>query len=416
MNPRPVSRCLLPVLAAFAAVPFSFGNTCAQKACDEPQPYKIEEFPFLRNEWGGIFAQTRGAVIPGNPQRVIVTAQDTDPTVTHGFRDLYMLESIDNGRTWTKPVVIESLKRKPVPGKDYEFVMGDVCPQWHAATGLVLATGKTFGFRGGVKEDRGLERVSYAVLDPKKNTWSELRLLEMPERDHEGKAFLEANAGCNQRFDLPNGEILLPIRYRKDPKSRVYTTIVARCRFNGEKLVYIEHGSEFDIPQPRGLYEPSVTGYKGKFYLTMRAEHTAFVARGGDGVNYEPLVEWKFDDGAVLGSYNTQQHWIAHSDGLYLTYTRRGANNDHVFRHRAPIFIARVDPEKLCVMRSTERVLIAENKGDLGGGFGVIDVSPGETWVMAAETPPNRTPDGNRVVISRIIWKTQNRLVAPFAP
>jgi hypothetical protein len=127
------------------------------------------------------------------------------------------------------------------------------------------------------------------------------------------------------------------------------------------------------------------------------------------------LVEWKFDDGGVLGSYNTQQHWIAHSDGLYLTYTRRGANNDHVFRHRAPIFIGRVDPENLCVKRSTERILIAENKGDLGGGFGVIDVSPGETWVMAAETPPNKAPDGNRVVISRIIWKTPNRLVAPAA-
>ena len=45
-------------------------------------------------------------------------------------------------------------------------------------------------------------------------------------------------------------------------------------------------------------------------------------------------------DGQALGSYNTQQHWISHGDSLYLIYTRRGANNDHVFRNRAPIFIA----------------------------------------------------------------------------
>jgi hypothetical protein len=33
----------------------------------------------------------------------------------------------------------------------------------------------------------------------------------------------------------------------------------------------------------------------------------------------------KHDDGAELGSYNTQQHWLSHGDGLFLMYTRRGA-------------------------------------------------------------------------------------------
>src|SRR5690606_9434664 len=122
--------------------------------------------------------------------------------------------------------------------------IGDVCPQWHAATGVVLATGKTFGFPGGTKEDRGLERVSYAIYTPGTDRWGDLRLVELPASDHEGRPFLEPNAGCHQRFDLRNGEILLPIRYRKDPAHRFYTTIVARCRFDGATLSYVEHGSE----------------------------------------------------------------------------------------------------------------------------------------------------------------------------
>ncbi len=225
------------------------------------------------------------------------------------------------------------------PG-NYDFLIGDVCPQWHVATRKVLATGKTFGFIDGKKEDRGLERVSYAVFDPQQNTWSDLSLLELPATDHEGHPFLEANAGCHQRFDLANGEILLPIRYRKDSTKKYYTTIVARCRFDGTRLTYMEHGSEFFIPQDRGLYEPSVTGFNGEYFLTMRADHSAFVAKSKDGLHYEPFVEWTYDDGQVLGSYNTQQHWVVHNDELYLVYTRRGANNDHVFRHRAPLFIA----------------------------------------------------------------------------
>ncbi|MEZ6043126.1 MAG: exo-alpha-sialidase [Planctomycetaceae bacterium] len=293
----------------------------------------------------------------------------------------------------------------------HDLVIGDVCPQWHAATGVVLAHGKTFGFDKGVKENRGYERVSYAVYSPRTKQWSGLNLLELPDKDHEGNRILEPNSGCNQRFDLPNGEVLLPIRYRKDPKSRQYTTIVARCRFDGEKLTYIEHGSELTFAGRRGLYEPSVIGHGGRFYLTMRADESAFVSVSDDGLNYSEPAEWKFDDGEILGSYNAQQHWITHDEALYLAYTRRGANNDHVFRNRAPLFIARVDPDALRVIRSTERVLMSETGLDLAGGFGVVDFSPAETWVVSTEMafPEERRSEPNRIRLSRIIWQEANR-------
>ena len=143
----------------------------------------------------------------------------------------------------------------------------------------------------------------------------------------------------------------------------------------------------------------------------MRADDSVYVARSDDGLNYEPMVEWKFDDGNALGSYNTQQHWVTHSDALYLCYTRRGANNDHIFRHRAPLFIARVDPERLCVVRAAEQVLMPEERAALGN-FGVLDVDSQETWVIDSEqlAAGARKNDRGRVLATKLLWSRPNQL------
>ncbi len=375
-------------------------------AQDYVAPYTIERSVILTSPPDLHFAQSRAALIPGMPSRVLLTTQQIEKVGSHGYRDVFTVETRDGAKTWSELRRIESLTRRRVP-EGHDLVIGDVCPQWHAATGVVLATGKTFGFDGGTKENRGHERVSYAIYSPQQDQWSGLKLLQLPETDHEGLKILEPNSGCHQRFDLPNGEILLPIRYRKNPASRAYTTIVARCTFDGQTLTYREHGSEFTIPRERGLYEPSVTGFGGRYYLTMRADHSGFVSRGTDGLNYEPIKEWTFDDGQVLGSYNAQQHWIPHNNRLYLSYTRRGANNDHVFRNRAPLFIAEVDPERLCVLRATEQILLPETGVDLSGGFGILDVNPRETWVISSEMafPPARRDEPNHVLLAKILWK-----------
>ena len=79
-------------------------------------------------------------------------------------------------------------------------------------------------------------------------------------------------------------------------------------------------------------------------------------------------------------------------DALYLVYTRRGANNDHVMRHRAPLFIAQVDPERLCVIRDTEQILVPERGARLGN-FGVVQISESESWVTVAEWMQTNPPD-----------------------
>lgn len=376
--------------------------------------FRIENSTVLTSQSAYHWSQSRTAVIPGNPARVIVTTQEIEKRGSHGYRDLFVTETTDGGKTWSAPRCIEPLKRKRHED-GVERVFGDICPQWHARTGKLLVTGKCFGFlrdakESAAKDDRSQERVAYAVYSPDTRQWSGMKIMAMPEKDHAGHPIIEPNAGCNQRWDLPNGDVLLPVRYRSDPKTRVYTTIVARCTFDGETLAYVDHGSEHTISVPRGLYEPSVCGFKGRFFLTMRGEKNGHVARGDDGLHYAPAAEWRFDDGRLLLSANTQQHWITHGDGLYLIYTRKGANNDHVFRNRAPIFIARVDPDKLHVIRATEQVLMPETGVDLGGGFAPVDVNANETWVISSEMafPKERQDENNRVLLAKIFWNKPN--------
>lgn len=364
---------------------------------------KISVSPILEGDADWDLTQARTAYVPVDSPYFLTTMSRTAKVGAHGYHDVLISRSHDRGRTWSSPQIIPSLRRARRPD-GYEVVAGDLWPCWHAATRRVLITGKTFNFAGGSKENILREQVSYAVMDPISGECGPMRTIEMPARDHRGDPIIAPNAGCHQRVDLPTGEILLPIRYQKSDKQRIYTTIVARCRFDGSTLSYVEHGSEHSIPTRRGLYEPSITRHEGKFFLTMRADDGAFVASSEDGVNFSPHIPWSFDDGQPLGSYNTQQHWVDIGGKLFLVYTRRGANNDHIMRHRAPLFIAQVDPDKLQVIRSTEQILVPENEATLGNS-GVCRISADESWVTVAEgrvSYGKRQGENNRVMLAKI--------------
>lgn len=350
-------------------------------------------------EWD--WTQARTAFVP--PELCFTTMSRTAKAGAHGYHDVYLSVSRDKGKTWSQPGIIPPLKRmKQADG--YEVVGGDLCPGFHEQTGKILITGKTFNFEAGVKENILREQVSYAVLDPKTIKCGPLRTVKMPERDHSGQPIIAPNAGCHQRVDLPNGDILLPIRYQQSETQRIYVTIVARCSFDGETLSYVEHGTEHAIPTKRGLYEPSVTQFGETFFLTMRADDGAWVARSSDGINYSDHKPWTFDDGTSLGSHNTQQHWITLGGKLYLVYTRRGAENDHIMRHRAPLFIGEVDPESLQVIKSTEQILVPENHATLGNS-GVCQIKQNEAWVTVAEgrvSHGKRKGENNKVILAKI--------------
>jgi hypothetical protein len=205
-------------------------------------------------------------------------------------------------------------------------------------------------------------------------------MVDTPEA--EGKFYL-VSPGCGQFVIEDDGTVLLPFYFR-GPVGEVYSTTVMRCAFDGETLRYVEHGDELTLDVERGLVEPSLIRFQGKYYLTVRNDVKGYVTVSDDGLHYAPLQPWTFDDGEELGSYNTQQHWLATEGGMFLSYTRRGANNDHIMRHRAPLFLAQVDPERLCVVRETERVLIPERGATLGN-FGAAAITANESWVTVSE-------------------------------
>ncbi|HIF06803.1 MAG TPA: exo-alpha-sialidase, partial [Gemmatimonadetes bacterium] len=76
---------------------------------------------------------------------------------------------------------------------------------------------------------------------------------------------------------------------------------VARCGFDGKKLSLQKHGNELAVAdKTRGLHEPSLTRFGGEYFLTIRNDQRGYVTRSKDGLNYEPIQTWKFDDGADL--------------------------------------------------------------------------------------------------------------------
>lgn len=404
---------------------------CNEKRTDEDEAYTVELKTITKgNEKEFTWTHARSAVIPSEPPKVITTMSQTLKKGSDVYHDLFQIESLDMGETWTSPEVIPSLT---IIKQDNGYrSLVDMWPQWHSKTDKVVNIGTSPFYSNAKTHDGWKKKVVYAYLDAEAEQWSAPQFLDLPKLDHDGMLLMAPAAGSAQWLELPDGDILLPIFYFKVTEEQAslamnnpeeafsignlmksddfgFSTTVVRCSFDGEKLNYLSHGDELILKQGRGIYEPSITYFKGEYFLTMRSDKSAYVSKSKDGLHFSPLKEWTFNDGAVLGSYNTQQHWVRHSDALYLVYTRRGANNDEVFRHRAPLFMAKVDPDELQVIRDTERVMVP-NRGVALGNFGIMEVNQNETWVTVAEymRGEENVPADNSVFTAKIKWKRPN--------
>ncbi|REK19405.1 MAG: hypothetical protein DWQ37_00985 [Planctomycetota bacterium] len=318
-----------------------------------------------------------------------------------------VMRTDDLGRTWSTPEARPELDW--VRDGDVDVSVADITPFWHPATKKLIAVGAQVRYspQGQQLDDETrAHQTAYAVFDPAANSWTRWRRLEMPEDE----TFHFARSACAQGVVEADGTLLLPFYIGRNSKEP-FSSCVVRCTFDGDKLSYQEHGDVLALDVARGLYEPSLVKCGKRYYLTLRNDHKAYVTAGDDGLHYRPAKAWTFDDGQELGSYNTQQHWLAPGDALFLVYTRRGANNDHVMRHRAPLFIAQVHPQKLHVLRASERVLVPERGATLGN-FGASAITTGESWVTVAEGVWNdearRRGATGALFVARILWQSTN--------
>jgi hypothetical protein len=385
---------------------------CAAHA-DNLAPLDFEiRLETVQKYWDGRYdwAQVWAGAIPGAGKdglpAVIITTQREDNASDDYYHGVHTLRSDDLGRTWTAPRPHPELEPKPQADGTIlglcDFVSG-----WHPQTRRLLITGHTVRYANGrLAEVPYARSTAYAAYDPASDTWTPWREMEMPDQEK----FYNAGSGMCQWVLEPNGDILLPVYYkpRSEDRRECYSATIVRCRFDGTTLRYLEHGDELKHEVPRGYCEPSLTRHGGRYYLTLRNDVRGYVTSGTDGLHFDPPRPWTFDDGTELGSYNTMQHWLSHGDGLFLVYTRRGADNDEIIRNRAPLFIAQVDPDRLCVIRATERVAVPKRGASLGN-FGAARITPQESWITVGEcmySPEceKRGADGS-MFAARILWR-----------
>lgn len=421
MTTSPLTRrdFLHTSLCSLAAVSAA-GTAAVQAAESKSLIGSISKETLFRNRDGSgvTWFHPRGCMVPGANGNATFLMNLQAIGGSDYFGPVHWCESNDQGKTWSEPAPIPALDRDPVKGHPgLQAGVCDVTPQYHPQTGTILALGHVVFYRGPrfAKGDQLARYPVYAVRD-KAGQWSERKILRWD--DPRGSEIYTNN--CGQRFVMPNGDIMMSFTFGANKQPRMVAGV--RCAFDGSELTIREVGPPLQNKVGRGLLEPSITRFQDKFFMTIRAEDGhGYVAVSPDGLNYQRQIAWAFDDGTPIGMSTTQQHWLTHSDGLFLVYTRKDKTNANVIRWRSPLWVAQVDPEKPCLIRETEQVVLPlvgdgvndPNQVALMGNFAVTNVSPQESCVTVGEWMPRNKAKGD-VLLGRIKWNQPNRSVPDF--
>lgn len=409
-----MSRCcallfsFVAALSSFYATPVAGDNTLIAA---------ISKETLWRNRDGKskTWFHPRACMIPGPSDRPVALMTLQEIGGSDYFGPVHWTTSSDLGRNWSVPEPIAALGRDPVPGRDDDLkaAVCDITPQYHPKTQSVIALGHVVFYKGAYfARNEQLARYPVYVTRAADGTWSKRKILNWA--DPRGGHIYSNN--CGQRVVLPNGDVQMSFTF--GPKSEHRMVAGVHADFDGEELTVAEVGPPLHNPHGRGLLEPSVAKFEDKFWITMRAEdNRGYVSVSSDGLRWQQKTAWSWDDGTPIEMSTTQQHWLTHSDGLFLVYTRKDASNANVIRWRSPLWVAQVDTERRCLVKSTERVVLplvgdGVNEPDqvaLMGNFDVTNVSPDESWVTVGEWMPR---DGYRgdVLLARIRWSKPNRL------
>ncbi len=402
---------------------FLWGLTClcvlsgSITADDQPLIASISKETLFRNRDGQsrTWFHPRACMLPGPDGDPVALMTLQEIGGSDYFGQVHWSMSDDLGKTWSEPQAIAALGRDPLPGRDDDLsaAVCDVVPQYHPQSDTVIAMGHVVFYKGEYfARKEQLARYPVYVTRTKDGTWSERKILEWD--DPRGGHIYSNN--CGQRIVLPSGDVQMSFTFGPEPTNRMVAGV--RTTFDGEHLAVKEVGPAIHNDVGRGLLEPSVTRFGDQFWITMRAEDDrGYVSVSDDGLNWEEKQAWSWDDGTPLEMSTTQQHWLTHSDGLFLVYTRKDATNANVIRWRSPLWVAQVDVDRRCLIKSTEQVvlpLVGDGVNDpdkvaLMGNFNVTNVSPDESWVTVGEWMPRHGYRGN-VLLARIRWSMPNRL------
>jgi hypothetical protein len=328
------------------------------------------------------------------------------------FGPVHWTESRDVGRSWSRPRPVPGLGRKPAADGAEEGVC-DVVPEFHAATGTVLAIGQQVFYRSGKLMTPQPMRAPIYVVRGVDGQWSPPQRLDWVDP----RASYLYSANCAQRITLDGGDVLIPVCFGKSDRARSATAL--RCSFDGKQLALKDVGTELKMNKGRGFLEPSLALLDGVYYMTIRAEDGhGYVSKSADGLKWETSVPWQWDNGEPLTMSTTQQRWLPHSNALFLVYTRKAVENTDVMRWRAPLYLAEVDRTTMRLRRDTEQVVFPLRGDGVRdgkhvahyGNFHTTAASPDESWITSGEViPANFRGD---TLLARVTWSKPNKLVA----
>jgi hypothetical protein len=352
---------------------------------------------------GTTWFMPRVTAIPGTPRPLLVmTCQTINGSDYYG--PLHWSESRDLGATWSDPAPIPGLGRRTHPDGVEEGVC-DVVPEYHAKTGVVLALGHNVYYKDGKLTRPSEQRWPVYFIRRADGSWTAPRKLEWDEPE----ASAMHTSGCAQRVTLPGGDILLPLSF--GPQGRQDRAVASvLCSFDGTELKIRRKGNTLRLAVARGLLEPSMERFGGRYYMTIRAEDgRGYVSTSADGLEWAAQRPWCWQDGEPLGMSTTQQHFLPLGGALFLVYTRRDPSNERVMRWRAPIYIAQVDAAKAALIRDTERIvfpLIGDGvKAPEGvarmGNFHTLAITERLALITVAEEHPNNQWRGD-TLLSRL--------------
>lgn len=403
--------CALPL--ALAITRCGLGDDVQATGDDNSLVAEISsEVIFAGRSGGTSWFHPRACRIPTPDGSVTIGMTLQSITGSDVFGQVHWSQSSTAGNDWSRPVPIEGLGRRSID-QGYEEGVCDVVPEFHAATGTVLAIGHNVYYQNQVLARPQRRRLPVYIVRSPAGEWSQPARLEW----NDNRAAFIYTCGCAQRLELPDGDVLIPLSFgATSDHARAVTTV--RSSFDGKALAVRDVGTTLTNSVKRGLLEPSLTRLDGRYYLTIRAEdERGYLAASDDGLKWSAPQAWAWDDGEPLTMSTTQQRWLTHRDGLFLVYTRRDTSNEKVSRWRAPLYLAEVDRKRLCLRRDTEQVLFPLSGDAIGapqhvarmGNFHTVNATPDESWVTVGEARPADGWHGD-TLLARVRWRNPNRL------
>nr|MCR5264552.1 hypothetical protein [Clostridiales bacterium] len=325
------------------------------------------------------------------------------------FRDRYVISSSDGGQSFSEPKLFNGRPETVENGVRRVYALN---AYYHKATDSNFALGRMTAYAdesSPILNGHGTMRALTGTFDARSMSFVSCGVMIPPgTEDMDNLTFMEP-------LEDDDGTVLVPA-YGRPGSRRQHEVIICRFAVENGALRFIERSPSISRPDlSRGLCEPRLAKLGNEYYLTMRSDEIGWFSKSGDGMNFTAPAEWRWDDGEILTSRNTQQAWLRHADGLFLVYTRETPHNKHIFRRRAPLFMAQFDDERDCLIKDSEFIAVPEMGARLGN-FTVTGINDHEAWICVCEwmqtTPPDcfdssrcvRFGANNRLWRTRIVW------------